>query len=29
VGALVVLRRQGRKKLEEPDSTKVGIPGDF
>jgi hypothetical protein len=29
VGAFVVLRRQGRKKVDEPDSTKVGIPGEF
>jgi multisubunit Na+/H+ antiporter MnhB subunit len=29
VGAFVILRRRGRKKLEEKDSTKVGIPGDF
>jgi multisubunit Na+/H+ antiporter MnhB subunit len=29
VGAFVILRRRGRKKLDEKDSTKVGIPGDF
>jgi multisubunit Na+/H+ antiporter MnhB subunit len=29
VGAFVILRRQGRKKVEEKDATKVGIPGEF
>jgi multisubunit Na+/H+ antiporter MnhB subunit len=29
VGAFVVLRRQGRKKVSQPDTTKVGIPGEF
>jgi multisubunit Na+/H+ antiporter MnhB subunit len=29
VGAFVVLRRQGRKKVGEKDTTKVGIPGEF
>jgi multicomponent Na+:H+ antiporter subunit B len=29
VGAFVILRRQGRKKTQEKDVTKVGIPGDF
>jgi multisubunit Na+/H+ antiporter MnhB subunit len=29
LGAFVVLRRKGRKKVGEKDTTKVGIPGEF
>jgi len=29
VGAFVILRKRGRKRVGEKDITKVGIPGDF